>query len=283
MSPRPYSEAHGRRRGLNTKDLVRLVYPELRTLLHEYVFAAYFGDPTRSTIYEDDTIELPGQSVDPAPYFLTRVRSVDPWWYLLDYHSEERRRTAPRSTDQLLDFLQALYEAASIVNADEEEPSDEAVRRGQARMRELIDPALGLLEPALRLGGDGSIVQRTPTALEPLIEHPFPSEIAAEDIADDVRAAIAQFRGRDASSTDRHSACVRLAGVLEALRESEATKTALFTADENRLFEIANQFALRHRDSKQHGDYDEDIFLEWVFYCQLAAIRLTARVRARAE
>ncbi len=150
-------------------------------------------------------------------------------------------------------------------------------------MRELIDPALGLLEPALRLAGDGSIVQMTPTALEPLIEHPFPSEIAAEDIADDVRGAIAQFRGRDASSADRHSACVRLAGVLEALRESEATKTALFTADENRLFEIANQFGLRHRDSKQHGDYDADIFLEWVFYCQLAAIRLTARVRARAK
>jgi hypothetical protein len=93
--PRPYSEAHGRRRGLNTsglntKDLVQLMYPALRTLLYEYVFAAYFGDPATSTIDEDDTIELRSQSVDPAPYFLTRVRSVDPWWYLVDHCSEER-------------------------------------------------------------------------------------------------------------------------------------------------------------------------------------------------
>lgn len=148
-------------------------------------------------------------------------------------------------------------------------------------MRELVDPVLALLEPSLQLASDGSIVQKTPTVLDPLIEHPLPSEVATDDIADDVLDAVAQFRSRTATTADRHSACVRLAGVLESLRESKETKSALISADEARLFEIANQFGLRHRNAQQRTDYDPDIFYEWIFYSQLAAIRLTARLRVR--
>ena len=258
-----------------------MLFPVLRQLFREFVFAEAFGDPGARMIDDEDVVELSGEAIDPVTFFLQRVRSVDPWWYLIDSRSDERRRVGPRSIDQTLDFLQALYEIASLVRSDEAEASAAAHERGKARMRELVDPILGLLQPPVQLAADGSIVQVTPSALDPLVDHPLPAELTADDIAQDVREAVTQFRGRSATTSDRLSACVRLAGVLELLRERGDTKRALLSKDEDRLFEIANQFALRHNNAKQRSDYDREIFCEWVFYSQLAAIRLTARLRAR--
>lgn len=286
MSPRPYSEAHGRRRGLGTRDLVRLVFPVLSDLMHEdLVFAEAFGDPGMKTIYEDGTVVMGrhGGTVDPVAFFLNRVRSIDPWLYLVDGNSGDYERRPPRNADEVLDFIQALHEVASIYGPDEEAPSPIAAARGQQRLREAVDPILGLLQPPLQVAADGTIVQTNPRELQPLIDNPLPSEVAASDIADDVRAAVAQFRSRSASSADKQSACVRLAGVLESLRDTKDTKAALMSDDEARLFEIANQFGFRHRNAKQRTGYDREIFTEWVFFCQLAAIRLVARLRARKD
>lgn len=232
---------------------------------------------------EDGTVTLTGATLDADGYFLEWVRSADPWWYLLDPESEEVKRRPPKNTDEVIDFAQALYRLASLERPEDDGVSPATIERGRSRMRELVNPVLGLLEPPVQIATDGTIVQVTPTVLTPLVEHPLPSEVATDDIADDVRSAIAQFRRRDATRADRQSACVRLAGVLETLRESGETKAALVKKDDDRLFEIANQFAFRHRNAAQSTDYDSEIFNEWVFYCQLAAIRLTARLRARGK
>lgn len=153
-------------------------------------------------------------------------------------------------------------------------PRTEADARGSASSSRA-------LEPPLELAVDGTIVQTSPRELAPLIDHPLPSDVATSDIADDVRSAVAQFRSRSASIADKQSACVRLAGVLESLRERKETKAALMSDDEARLFEIANQFGFRHRNAQQRTGYDREVFTEWVFFSQLAAIRLVARLRGR--
>ena len=66
-----------------------------------------------------------------------------------------------------------------------------------------------------------------------------------------------------------------LAGVLEARRA--LLKDVLVTKDESALFEIANKFAIRHQDARQHSDYDP-VFLDWVFWWYLATVELTTRV-----
>ena len=55
---------------------------------------------------------------------------------------------------------------------------------------------------------------------------------------------------------------------------------SLFTADEDALFHIANKFDLRHRNDKQHTDYNP-AFRDWVFWWYLATIELTDRLIAR--
>ena len=95
---------------------------------------------------------------------------------------------------------------------------------------------------------------------------------------DEVGHAVALFRSRDADIASKRSAIVALAGVLENRRE--LIKTSLLRKDEGALFELANEFDLRHRKPDQRGDYDE-AFLDWIFYWYLATVELTDRVLAR--
>jgi hypothetical protein len=93
-----------------------------------------------------------------------------------------------------------------------------------------------------------------------------------------VRHAIALFRSRGSTELDKRSAVVVLAGVLEERRV--LLKEKLFRKDEGALFQIANEFAIRHSSASQQGDYDP-AFLDWVFWWYLATIELTDRVLAR--
>jgi hypothetical protein len=92
--------------------------------------------------------------------------------------------------------------------------------------------------------------------------------------------AIAMFRRRDADTEDKRSAVVVLAGILEQ-RRTLIKDTALLTRkDEGALFEIANNFAIRHQNSTQQRDYDP-AFLDWIFWWYLATVDLTNRILAR--
>ena len=93
-----------------------------------------------------------------------------------------------------------------------------------------------------------------------------------------VEHAIALFRSRNAGREDKRSACIALAAVLEERREQ--LKTDLLSKDEGALFQIANQFAIRHRRADQQSDYDQ-AYLDWLFWWYLATVELTNRLLAR--
>ncbi len=95
---------------------------------------------------------------------------------------------------------------------------------------------------------------------------------------DDVRHALALFRSRAATEPEKRSAIVTLAGVLEERRQ--LLKEQLARRDEGALFQIANQFALRHRRADQLADYDA-AFLDWVFWWYLATVELSDRLIER--
>lgn len=95
---------------------------------------------------------------------------------------------------------------------------------------------------------------------------------------DTVAHATSLFRRRGASSADRRSACIALAGLLEERRSG--IKADLLSKDEGALFQIANQFAIRHRNADQRADYAED-YLDWIFWLFLATVELTDRLLAR--
>ena len=94
---------------------------------------------------------------------------------------------------------------------------------------------------------------------------------------DDVEHAIAMFRSRGRDVPTMRSAVVCLAGVLEA--ERDILKVELLKKDSGALFDIANNFDLRHRKADQKTDYDP-AFLEWLFDWYLSTINPVKKLRA---
>jgi hypothetical protein len=141
--------------------------------------------------------------------------------------------------------------------------------------RLLADSDLGL-----RLAEDGEdlgrLVRVEPTGLEDLPERAVQG--AGPETVDRVQHAIALFRARAATLEERRSAVITLAGILEERRS--LLKVELLSKDETALFQIANQFAVRHQRADQRGDY-EPAFLDWLFWWYLDTVQLTNQLLAR--
>jgi hypothetical protein len=132
----------------------------------------------------------------------------------------------------------------------------------------------------LRLAGDGGEAGRLVGAAgddrDRLVESAFATPDAAA--RDTVRLAVALFRGRTSGRSEKRSAIVALAGLLEQRRA--LLETRLLSKDENALFQIANEFALRHRRADQRDDYAE-AYLDWIFWWYLGTVELTNQLLLR--
>jgi hypothetical protein len=91
-----------------------------------------------------------------------------------------------------------------------------------------------------------------------------------------VDAAIEKFRRRGSTSSDRRDAIRDLADILEFLRPQ--AKAVLTQQDESDLFNIANNFGIRHHNQRQKTHYDEAIWQSWMVYFFLATIHATTRL-----
>jgi hypothetical protein len=74
---------------------------------------------------------------------------------------------------------------------------------------------------------------------------------------------------------DRRQAVRDLADVLEYLRPK--VKVLLTSKDDSDLFNIANNFGVRHHNDKQKTTYDAALWLSWMFYFYLATIHVVLR------
>jgi hypothetical protein len=101
----------------------------------------------------------------------------------------------------------------------------------------------------------------------------FKADIKSDDpdnIDKRIEEAIKKFRYHRASLSDRRNAVRELVDVLEYLKIK--VKGILDKKDESELFNIANNFAIRHHNPKQKTNYDESIWLSWMFYFYLSTI-----------
>jgi len=158
--------------------------------------------------------------------------------------------------------------------------SDFALEPGRRLYRWKVNQLLDRSDLGLRLADDGEDAGRLVAVTDDARSDLARSMAARTDEATGgrVRHALALFRGRTATEHDKRSAVVALTLVLEERRH--VLKENLFKKDEGALFDIANNFAIRHQRDDQKPDYDP-IFLDWVFWWYLATIELTDRVLSR--
>jgi len=149
----------------------------------------------------------------------------------------------------------------------------------QVLYRRDVDRLLDRYGVGLRLAGGGEDMGRLVRAagddrdelVEQALQTPNPSDRNA------VRHAIALFRSRGVDREIKRSAVLALHRVLEDRRP--LIKTELMRKDEGALFQIANEFDLRHSGERQRPDY-EDAYLDWIFWWYLATLELTDRIVA---
>ena len=55
----------------------------------------------------------------------------------------------------------------------------------------------------------------------------------------------------------------------------------MLSKDEGDLFNIANNFTIRHLNEKQKGNYDSAIWHQWMFYVNLSTIHVITRLMNR--
>jgi hypothetical protein len=109
------------------------------------------------------------------------------------------------------------------------------------------------------------------TPLDPRSELPNVVLAAANSTTERARLehAIVRFRSRHATRETKRDAVRALGDVLEH-RRSEVRKL-MTRKDDGALFQILNQFDIRHLNQAAREDYDE-LFLDWVFWTLLASL-----------
>lgn len=252
------------------ENLRRILAAEYRRLEHMGYFQRHFGKDCV------DSGNLPGESCgsDPAAYvqwalgrdlwpFEESIVGLDEDWIFtvlefLHDHVAKPVRTRPHDWDDC---------GLHVLSSDEE--------GGRVDFRNSMNRYLPRYKDGYELQDDGEIWRAAPTGLDTLM----PADTGNEAIDSRVRHAIATFRHRNASDEQKRDAIRNLADVLEYLREEG--KTGLPTKDEDRLFEIANQYAIRHHNPRQRTSYDAGIWLDWMFYAFLNGVALAGKLSTR--
>lgn len=210
----------------------------------------------------------------PDIYFLRHLRKPDLWPIneKLDSYTE----------DDLFDVIELLYDLVS-------EPLEGSYHSwnncgmhystfnqpgGRVKFRSEINEILSDYKVGYELAENGEIVEKADKGVETLLSAKLPTS-AGDDVQQRLDDAIGLFRRRNASLTDRHNAVRMLADILEELRPR--LKHALSKKDEGDLFNIANNFEIRHRNEKQKTQYDRSLWLSWMFYFYLATLHFGVR------
>jgi hypothetical protein len=255
--------------------LLRLCYGIFSSFTEKDYFQAAFG------YYCVDQGDVPGRlgaDIGVQVFLLLRKEGLWPIPEQFEGYSE----------DDLFDMIEFLFDCASKpmdgynhTYSDcgwHYSEFDQAV--GQAEFREEINRILEDYRNPCVLSEDGEIQDLPYPGLDILLSMPLlsydPPNVEAK-----VDAAKRKFQRTRSSSEDRRDAIRELADVLEFLRPK--IKLVLSTNDENDIYNIINNFGIRHHNLQQRTAYDQPVFYLWMFHFFLATIHAAVRLIKERE
>ena len=145
---------------------------------------------------------------------------------------------------------------------------------GKATYRTKVNEIIKDYESGYELSNDGEILEIAPTGLEHLFEEIVETG-DPENIDMRRRNAISKYLKYGATTSDKKDAVRELADVLEFLKKSGIR---LQNKDESDLFGIINNFDIRHHNKFQQGEYDKEIWYDWMFYTFLSSINVLLKL-----
>ncbi|MEA1945122.1 MAG: hypothetical protein U9N07_07315 [Euryarchaeota archaeon] len=147
--------------------------------------------------------------------------------------------------------------------------------KGREKYRARINEILKYYDPEYELSSDGEILEIAPTGLEPIFEEIVQTD-DPENIDMRIQSAISKYMKYGATISDKKDAVRALADVLEFLKKSGIR---LQKKDESDLFKIINNFDIRHHNKSQQGEYDKEIWYDWMFYTFLSSINVLLKLK----
>lgn len=260
-----------------TLDQTRRLFLSLFTSLEEQ---GYFQESMGFSCV--DAGEVPGSiGQDIGAYFLRKLRK-DHLWPIRD-------QALAFSREDLFDVVELLHDHISAPkDGDYHSFSDCGwhyntfnTLEGRQRYRAEINEFFRDFEDGYELDAQGEVVLSGREGLHDLLEKPLPASVDPSNVNARVSAAVRKYRSRQSTMNDRRDAVRDLADVLEFLRPQ--LSAVLSRKDESDLFNIVNNFGIRHHNRLQKSDYDP-VWLSWLFYHYLAAVHaVTKLVEARAS
>lgn len=196
------------------------------------------------------------------------------------------------SEDDLFDVIEFLYDCVSEpISAVTDESEWLKVEEqwlytkfnketGRHKFRYEINELLRDYKDGYEISKTGEIFAIPDPGMESLLQEQLP-EYDPEHIEVRVKAAIQKFKNRHSSPDDRRDAIRDLADVLEFLRPK--LNAILTKQHESDLFNIANNYDIRHLNEKQKTDYDKSIWYSWMFYFYLSTIHTAVRLIKKQE
>lgn len=159
---------------------------------------------------------------------------------------------------------------------------DHNVRSGQVVYRWRMNQVLEDCKSEYRLASEGPDIGFLVTTFEPAFDEMIAkvSTEVKDDAYGEVTGAIQSYRKRGATRAEKKAAVNLLANEIEPHRPE--LNALLGRSSEKDLFQIANNFAIRHRNKFQKDDYGDE-FLDWLFLTFLSVIHLVSSIEARAE
>jgi len=144
------------------------------------------------------------------------------------------------------------------------------VEAAQQEWRNTVNARLNYYGDGFELSAVGEVVRLAPNGLASLFETTPPVAAGDTNIAK-LGAAVRMFRRGLSSREEQKQAVHVLVDLLEFYRPQ--VKEHLPKQDESDLFNIANNYAIRHHRVDQKDDYN-DAWLRWLFYFYLATVHL---------
>ncbi|WP_233898031.1 hypothetical protein [Tenacibaculum piscium] len=148
-------------------------------------------------------------------------------------------------------------------------------KEGQQYFREQINPILKDYSNGFEISTAGEILQLADSGLSHLFDADIPTS-DKENIETKINNAVLKFRRYKSTMDDRQDSIRELVDVLEYLRPK--AKEFLESKDESDLFNIANNFGIRHHNERQKSKYDVAIWHSWMFYHYLSTIHALLRI-----
>ena len=199
----------------------------------------------------------------------------------------ERWTNQDKTDARVFDVIEFLYDRVSRpigwaqfqgetgFNYSDYEYYDEAA--GKLEFRTTANVFLSDCGEGFELDEDGEVRRLGSAGIQLILT----SEIVPFDkqnVDDKVLLAISKWRSRHRTLEDMKEAVRLLADVFEFLKDAKQLSQALDAKDSSDIFNIANNFSIRHHNQQQKSNYDPFIWYSWMFHFYLATYHATIRL-----